>query len=248
MIITATAIKGGSGKTATVAALAQAAVQDRKSVLTVDLDPQGNLSSYIGGDLMRSGTSEILHGENSAKCIQQTEQGIDLLSASLNLSAEKSAAGSAMRLRKAIEHLDYDLILVDSPPMLCELTYNAIYAADEVIIPLLADPGSLQGLYQAVGAVSHIQKNSKHKIAIKGSVITAFDRRSKINRFYHDTIEDVGSQVGAPLLITIRQSIAVKESLACQESLFKRAPKCNAAKDYQSLYTMLISERRSTNG
>ena len=59
-IITAAVIKGGTGKTTTVAALAQAAHRDKKRVLAVDLDPQANLSFSLGADQNRPGSYQML--------------------------------------------------------------------------------------------------------------------------------------------------------------------------------------------
>ena len=87
-IITAAVIKGGTGKTTTAAALAQAAVQAGKKVLAVDLDPQANLSFFIGADQNAPGSYQLLHGTDAAQLIQTTDQGIDAIAASPDLATE----------------------------------------------------------------------------------------------------------------------------------------------------------------
>ena len=71
-IITTAIIKGGTGKTTTAAALAQAATAAGKKVLCIDLDPQANFTFFIGADQNQRGSYHLLHGENPAALIQHT--------------------------------------------------------------------------------------------------------------------------------------------------------------------------------
>ena len=101
-IFTTAAIKGGTGKSTTAAALAQAAAFSRKKVLAIDLDPAGNLSMMLGADLNKPGSYDLLHGEDPADLIQTTEQGVDVIPGSPNLATEVSKTGSAFRLQDAL--------------------------------------------------------------------------------------------------------------------------------------------------
>ena len=147
-IITAAVIKGGTGKTTTAAALAQAAAAAGKKVLAIDLDPQANLSFFIGADQNAPGSYQLLHGAEAAQLIQDTEQGIQAIAASPDLATERTTPASAKRLQEAIEPVkkDYDLIIIDTPPQMGELTFNALQASTGLIIPLETDNSSLQGL------------------------------------------------------------------------------------------------------
>lgn len=246
-IITTAIIKGGGGKTTTAAALAQAAVAAGKKVLAIDLDPQGNLSYSIGADQNAPGSYDLLHGAEAAQLIQRTPQGIDAIPASPNLATEQTKPASAMRLQAAIEPLKkkYDFILIDTPPTLGELTYNALQAATGLIIPLEADTYGLQGLYQITDIAHRIQQGSNPGLQILGSVITRYDQRSKINRYWRDAIAERGAANGAPLLAAIRNGIAVKEAQALQQSLFDYAPRSKPAQDYKALFDALRKGRRT---
>ena len=118
-IITAAIIKGGTGKTTTAAALAQAARFRKKKVLAVDIDPQANLTAFLAGDDEHAGSYDILHGEDVKQAIQTTPQGIDLLAACPDLAAEKTSGGSAKRLEKALLPVKekYDYIFIDAAPI-----------------------------------------------------------------------------------------------------------------------------------
>ena len=239
-IITTAVIKGGTGKTTTAAALAQAAAAAGKRVLTIDLDPQGNLSAFIGADQTAPGAYELLHGAGAVELIQATKQGIDAITASPDLATERTGPASAKRLQAAIDPIKgaYDLIFIDTPPTLGELTFNALQASTDLIIPLEADSSSLQGFFQIVDLARHLQR-SNPALQITGVVLTRYDARARINRYMRDAIAERGQEIGAPLLMAIRPGIAIREAQAMQQSIFDYAPNSKPAQDYKSLYGMI---------
>lgn len=240
-IITTAIIKGGSGKTTTAAALAQAAAAANKKVLAIDLDPQANLSAFLGADPSAPGSLELLHGAEAAELIQQTAQGIDILTGGSDLSAEVTKAASAMRLREAIEPIKkrYDYIFIDTPPAIGELTFNALVAANGLIVPIEPDTSNLQGLFQIVELAQQFQQKANPDLKIIGTILTRFDGRPKINRYIQQVIAEKGEEIGAPLLTSIRPGIAIREAQALQQSLYDYAPKSNPAQDYKALFEML---------
>ena len=236
-IITMAVIKGGTGKTTTAAALAQAAASNKKRVLAIDLDPQANFTYFIGADQNKNGCYQLLHGAAPGEIIQHTEQGIDAIAASPDLATEKTTPGSAKRLQQALEPIkkSYDLILIDTPPQMGELTFNALQASTGLLIPLETDNSSLQGLYQITDIAHQIQK-SNTTLSVLGTVLTRYDNRPKLNRYLQDVIAEKGKEIGAPFLMGIRPGIAIREAQAMQQSLFDYAPKSNPALDYMALF------------
>lgn len=235
------AIKGGTGKTTTAAALAQAAVKEGRKVLAVDLDPQANLSYAIGADQNRRGAYHLLTGTPAGSLWQETAQGIAVISGSPDLSTIQTAPGSGRRLREALEPVkeEYDICIIDTPPTFGELIYNALYAADALLIPLEADTNSLQGLYQIADIAGQIKKGNEG-LRIAGTVITRYDGRTKFNRYLKDVIADKGAASGAPLLAVIRAGISVREAAAMQASLFEYAPNSKPAADYMELFRAIF--------
>lgn len=242
-IITTAVIKGGTGKTTTAAALAQAATDAGKKVLAIDLDPQANLSFFIGADQNAGGSYDLLHGADPGELIQHTMQGIDAIPASPDLATERTTPASAKRLQDAIEPLkrEYDLIIIDTPPQMGELTFNALQAATGLIVPLETDNSSLQGLYQITDIAHQIQR-SNPDLSILGVVLTRYDQRPKLNRYLRDVIERTGQEIEAPLLATIRPGVAIREAQAMQKSIYEYAPKSKPAQDYKTLYEKIKEE------
>ena len=243
MIITTAIIKGGAGKTTTAAALLQAAAHDGRKCLAVDMDPQCNLTSFLAADNSRAGSHEMLHGADARGAIQTSPQGMDVIAGSPDLATETTRPGSSTRLKDALLPIEkgYDLIIIDTPPYMGELTYCALIAADSLLIPVEADTSSLQGLYHITDLAYEVQRVNK-SLKIMRTVITRYDARPRINRYLYDVICEKGDDVGAPVIETIRQAIAVKEAQAMQQSLYDYAPRCKAALDYQELYEAIIKE------
>lgn len=209
--------------------------------MAVDLDPQANLTFSLGADPNKAGAVQLFKGESNI--LQETEQKIDVIAAHRDLSTVRTSPGSAARLRAALEPLkgNYDLCIIDTPPVLGELVYNALNAADGLIVPLETDSNSLQGLYQIIETAQHI-RNSNPALNILGTVITRYDARPKLNRYLHDVIEEKGKEAGAPLLASIRSGVSVREAAALQQSLFEYAPNSKPAADYMQLYKKIMED------
>ena len=240
-VITTAVIKGGSGKTSTCAALAQAAAADGKKVLCIDLDPQANLTAFIGADQNQPGAYDLLHEGDPEQLIQSTDQGIDVIAASPDLATERTRPASAKRLQQAIEPLKkkYDFIFIDTPPQMGELTFNALQAATGLIIPLETDNSNLQGLYQ-ITDIAHQMQRSNPELSIIGTILTRYERNTNANRFMRDAIAKAGEEAGALLLLEIRKGTAIREAQMLQQSLYDYAPRSNPARDYKRLYEMFI--------
>ena len=240
MIYTVAIQKGGTAKTTTAAAFAQAAAYRGHSVLAVDLDPQGNLSYALAADTGRPGSYELLNGAPVSDLIQETAQGVDIIPASWNLSTITSGKGSARRLQTALEPVkeSYDFIIIDTPPTAGELQYNALMAADGLIIPLQADIFNLQSLYQITDTARQIQE-SNPGLAVTGFLLTQYDGRSTIARQMKENITIQATAMQIPYLGAIRAAVPVKEAAALQRSLFDYAPKSKPAEDYLALFDRL---------
>lgn len=239
-IITTAIIKGGTGKTTTALALAQAAAKNRKRVLLIDLDPQGNATFYANADRDAPGSYALLHGEDPAQLIQKTDQGIAVIAGNTDLATEQTRPRSAYRLAAALEPIrgKYDLIMIDTPPQIGELTYNALQASTGLIIPMESDLAGVHGIYQITEITQQMQR-SNPELKILGIVLTRFDSRPKLNRYIQETIQQQAEEAGAPYLGAIRPGIAIREAQALRQNLYDYAPRSKPAQDYQELYQIV---------
>lgn len=240
-IITIANQKGGTAKTTTAAAIAQAGAAQGLKVLAVDIDPQGNLSFMLKADTRHGGSYELLEGEPARRLIQETAQSIDTIPASRNLATISTATGSAQRLQRALQPIRgiYDLIVIDTPPTAGELLYNALQASTGLIIPLQADIFGLQGLYQIADTARQFGR-SNPALTVKGFVLTRYSDRSTLAKSMKATITKKAAEIGIPCLAEIREGVAIREAAALQRSLFEYAPKSKPAQDYKQLFTKIM--------
>ena len=125
----------------------------------------------------------------------------------------------------------FDLIVIDTPPTIGELQFNALQAADGLLIPLQADIVSLHGLYQVMETVEQI-KASNPRLTVRGIILTRHNGRTVIARQMTQSITDKASESGIPFLGIIRESVAVRETQSLQRSLYEYAPQSAPARDY----------------
>lgn len=239
MVLTFANSKGGTAKSTSAAALAQAAAYKGMTALVIDADPQGNASHILGADTSRPGLFDVLEGHATAQdAIQATPTGPDAIAASWNLQDIRTSKGSAWRLRRALEPIrdKYQLIILDTPPTPGELQDNALLASDSLIIPLSADVLSLAGLFQMADTAQDFQG-----LTIKGYLLTRHSTRSTLSRQLAQTIEAEAQARAIPFLGAIREAVAIREAQALQQNLYTYAPHSNPAQDYLALLNTLTN-------
>ena len=232
--------KGGVAKTTTTLNLAVAFKENGFEVLTVDLDPQGNLTMSQGMDpdqVERSMYDVLVHSMPIEDVIHRAEvdvavSSIDLAGAELALS---SMIGRERALQKALLPVRnrYDYILIDTPPSLGLLTINALTASDGVIVPVQCEYLSLRGLVQLENTLSMIRENLNPVVEIKGILPTMYDSRTLHSR---EAIEMLKENFGDLVFETrIRKTVRYAEAPVEGSSVLKYDSSGNAAKAYRDL-------------
>lgn len=240
--------KGGVGKTTTTASLVAGMMKKKYKVLSIDLDPQGNLGFSLGLNI-EEGYSiyEVLTGEIGIKeAIRSTEDYGDIVTSNILLSNADVKFQSNERerlLKNALEEVafEYDYILIDTPPALNILTINGYVAADYLIIPMAGEILSLVGISQIKDTIDSIKKSFNPNLKVLGIALIRFNERTNLAKEVEEMANAVAEQIGTKLFKTkVRLSVMVAECPAHGMSILDYAPRCNPALDYKRLVDEVI--------
>ena len=182
--------KGGVGKTTTAINVAANLPALGKSVLLVDMDPQGNTTSGLGVDrrqLEASVYQSIVDGADvNAAILDTVTAGLDLLPSDPALAgAEIELISLPRRERRLLYALDslrrsYDYVIIDCPPSLGLLTVNCLVAAEFMLIPIQCEYFALEGLGALTYTTARIQRDLNPRLKIGGIVLTLYDARTAL--------------------------------------------------------------------
>ena len=209
-IIAVTNQKGGVGKTTTSVNLAASLVATHRTVLLIDMDPQGSATMGSGIDkheLERSSYDVLTGRADIRDAIVKTEEaGFDMLPANGDLTAAEvellQLPQRERRLREALNSVNgrYDYVIIDCPPSLNMLTLNALVAAQSVMIPMQCEYYALEGLTALVGTIEDVRDSLNPFLKIEGLLRTMYDPR---NRLTGDVTAQLSKHFGDKLYRTV---------------------------------------------
>ena len=251
--------KGGCGKTTSAINIAASLAALGKRTLLIDLDPQAHASFGLGvrNDKLECSIYNVLTEQADKKksfiedVIVPIEPHLDLVPSHILLSTIEqeftNKDESVSRLHDAFAKLSfpYEFVIVDCPPSLGFLTFNALRVAQTVIVPVELSSFSLMGVSKLLSMIELIRVKLQHTPKVY-ALPTMVDMRTN---FAKHMIGEIRQAFGENILNSvIRQTIAVKESQARGVPVIKYDSRSRGAVDYLVLTQELLNKVPNAEG
>lgn len=247
-IICVTNNKGGVGKTNVSVNLPVFLAASGKKVLLVDFDHQANATYSLGlkPSEIKFSIYQALMGEVSPwKVVRKTKFfGYDLMPSNQDLAGAEielvNTKDRESRLAKVLKEVNnfYDYIIIDSPPSLGVLTINALYASQEVIIPIQSEYLALEGLNQLLKTIDLVKNNLGHELNFIGALLTMYSRWNRLSRSVAKEVRR--NFPGYVFESVIPRSVLLAEAPRFGQTILQYAPKSAGSQAFRELAQEVI--------
>ena len=250
--------KGGCGKTTVSINLAACLAERSKRVVLVDMDPQGHcalglsvpeeqIELNVAGVLLQDGSDGPVEIDHA---VWQISSNFDFLPSTLSLIRfETVLAGAENReqyLKSALATVGqrYDYCVVDCPPHIGLLTYNALVAADDVIIPVETGYFALQGLEKQIDTVKDLIARTGQDLSIR-VLANSYDVRTKLAR---EILNELRRKYDDVLLRTyINFNTKLREGASFGQAIVEYDPSSTGYRDFMKLAEEIIESEQPTH-
>ncbi len=245
--IAISSFKGGTAKTSTTLHIGAAlAKYHNQKVLLIDFDAQANLTTGLGFDPdSHESMASVLQGEKKIEdvilptCIPNlflipADTWLERVEVTGVLAGDRY---SHEKLKEALKPLNFDTIIIDTPPSLCWLTESALIASNHSLVCATPEFYSVKGLQRLSLFLENIAQ--RHGLSVLGVALSFWNPRGKSNNAFLEVIEATFPQ--KTLDTKIRRDVSVSESSVFGKPVFETAPKSRAAQDYIELTQELLT-------
>jgi chromosome partitioning protein len=238
--------KGGCGKTTVSINLASALAEAGQRVLLVDMDPQSHcaVGLAVPEEQIEQSIYDVLISRSRNEPIKLTEilwqigDRLELAPASIDLSAfEQQMVGINERescLKEALDVMkdSYDYTIIDCPPAVGLLTFNALRAATDVIVPVETGYFALHGLSKQLETLSILSRQCDQHVNVR-VLASMYDIRTKMAR---EILADLRSRFGEKMFETIICfNTKIKEASSFGQPISEYDPASKGRKDFSAL-------------
>lgn len=248
-------VKGGTGKTTAIHNISCAASLYGANILTIDLDPQGNLTDAFSVDAEEIPVLiDIV--EKQAKindAIINVAEGIDLIPSRIeNVTLDSKLAMNRIPLHTWLNHIlapiekNYDFIFIDCPPMMGHAVTAASLYADIVLVPLNPDKFSAKGLKILKNEILSINKQYERNIKYKVFLNKYSGNTILSDKAIQTTIASE-TELGNALTTAIRQTQEIPNITDMDLNMFSTLKKSTARDDFDMLTRELLNINANIN-
>src|SRR3989344_3647982 len=233
--------KGGVGKTTTAINLAAYLARSGRRVLVCDIDPQGNSTSGLGLDkqnLELTLYDVLFNHAHMHQVISKTScPDVYLIPASGVLAAAEvelvALPQRELKLKRIVEGLDYDYILIDCPPSLGLLSVNGLVAATDALIPVQTEYFAMEGLSELLSTIQKVRAALNPSLNLLGIILTMYDSRTSLAS---QVEQEVKKHFGAKVFNTvIPRNVKLAEAPSFGRSIAEYDRWSKGAKAYKAL-------------
>ncbi|MCL2606903.1 MAG: ParA family protein [Coriobacteriia bacterium] len=235
--------KGGVGKSTTAAALGSVLIEMGNRVLWIDMDPQSSLTNSLGLKEVSAGIYDVLVGDiEISKTVLSNKEAekifwlIPACARLANVEKHMDEFDKLHILKEAIEEISsqFDYIIIDTPGQLDILTISSLVAADEVIIPVMAEAFSRKSFKRFMTTVRGVKKRINKDLVVAGVLITRFvSHYNTQKKVAQDIAEEAANLDLYTFNVTIRNGVAAQEAHDLDKHIIDHKPKSAVAQDYR---------------
>jgi chromosome partitioning protein len=246
--------KGGTGKTSLSTSYAWRLAEMGYGVLLVDLDSQGHATKCLGfegEDFQHTLLNVLVKKAPISQVIQKSQlPNLEFIPSNLSMSTVDLAlmpmAGREFKLKNALKEVEahYDFIIFDAPPSFGLLNLNALMAADDLIVPVLADFLSFHGLKLLFETVQSLEEDLGHVLDHVFIVVNAFNATFKLAKEALEALKEHYPEYLMPQVV--RQCTRFAQASSEGQPIFAFDRDSKGAGDVQALINEVIRRLQSS--